>query len=160
VINRRAPRGVACKTRGQDGFAVLFSRRALSSPTTCRFIPALSEYPVTREQSKLDSDLTDHYPLPRTGLLARFAELAAKCRASPTRPHLRPTCGGPPRGRGFIRNETGFAERELPTAPPPPSLRSPSWDGKPPDQWIVRNFAELRTSWGQSKPSRHSPSRP
>src|SRR5215471_10653756 len=25
-----------------DGFAILLSRRALSSPTTCRFIPALS----------------------------------------------------------------------------------------------------------------------
>jgi hypothetical protein len=37
------PRHAACKTRGQDGFAALLSRRALSSPTTCRFIPALSE---------------------------------------------------------------------------------------------------------------------
>ena len=33
----------SCKTRGQDGFAVLLSCRALSSPTTCRFIPAHSE---------------------------------------------------------------------------------------------------------------------
>jgi hypothetical protein len=31
-----APRGVACKTRGQDGFAVILSCRALSFPTTCR----------------------------------------------------------------------------------------------------------------------------
>src|SRR5262250_2635524 len=46
-----APRGVACKTRGQDGFAGLLSRRALSSPTTCRFIPALSGSPVIRQQS-------------------------------------------------------------------------------------------------------------
>src|SRR5438309_8610132 len=38
-----APRGGACKTRGQDGFAALLSCRALSSPTTCRFIPAHSE---------------------------------------------------------------------------------------------------------------------
>ena len=35
-----------CKTRGQDGFAVLLSCRALSSPTTCRFIPAHSEWPT------------------------------------------------------------------------------------------------------------------
>src|SRR5437879_12006723 len=39
------PRDLACKTRGQDGFAAPFSCRALSSPTTCRFIPAHSEYP-------------------------------------------------------------------------------------------------------------------
>src|SRR5713101_8903209 len=45
------PRGVARKTRGQDGFAVLLSHRALSSPTTCRFIPALSESPTTRKSS-------------------------------------------------------------------------------------------------------------
>ncbi len=35
-----APRDAACKTRGQDGFAILLSCRALSSPTTSRFIPA------------------------------------------------------------------------------------------------------------------------
>src|SRR5712692_4787078 len=40
------PRDIACKTRGQDGFAALLSRRALSSPTTCRFIPALSGLPT------------------------------------------------------------------------------------------------------------------
>ena len=40
-----------CKTRGQDGFAVLLSCRALSSPTTCRFSPAHSVLPVTRPQS-------------------------------------------------------------------------------------------------------------
>src|SRR6266581_2841497 len=45
------PRDIACKTRGQDGFAVFLSCRALSSPTTCRFIPALSGLPVTRAQS-------------------------------------------------------------------------------------------------------------
>ena len=33
---------LACKTQGQDGVAVLLSCRALSSPTTCRFIPAHS----------------------------------------------------------------------------------------------------------------------
>src|SRR5207244_3760837 len=37
------PRDLACKTRGQDGFAAPFSCRALSSPS--RFIPAHSEYP-------------------------------------------------------------------------------------------------------------------
>src|SRR5262249_39275102 len=37
-----------CKTRGQDGFAVLLSCRALSCPTTCRFIPAHSDKPTTR----------------------------------------------------------------------------------------------------------------
>jgi hypothetical protein len=36
----------ARKTRGQDGFAFLLSCRALSSPTTCRFIPALSGWPT------------------------------------------------------------------------------------------------------------------
>jgi DNA polymerase IV len=30
---------------------LLFSRRALASPTTCRFIPALSEWPVIRSES-------------------------------------------------------------------------------------------------------------
>src|SRR5260370_39670222 len=44
------PRDIACKTRGQDGFAALLSRRALSSPTTCRFIPALSELPTIRPE--------------------------------------------------------------------------------------------------------------
>src|SRR6266705_628799 len=43
------PHDIACKTRGQDGFAALLSRRALSSPTTCRFIPALSVLPTIRE---------------------------------------------------------------------------------------------------------------
>jgi hypothetical protein len=98
----------------------------------------------------------------KTGLLGRFAELAAKGRASPTRPPFRPTCGdpGPLRQRELIRNATDSAERELPTAPPPPLPRSPSWGGKPLDRWIVRNFAELRTSWAQSKPSQHSLGRP
>ncbi len=40
-------RNAACKTRGQDGFAAFLSCRALSSPTTCRFIPALSELPTS-----------------------------------------------------------------------------------------------------------------
>src|SRR5437879_8726779 len=44
----RSPRDVPCKTRGQDGFAVLLSCRALSSPTTCRFIPAHSGWPTIR----------------------------------------------------------------------------------------------------------------
>src|SRR5207249_11726418 len=44
------PHGIACKTRGQDGFAPLVSRRALSSPTTCRFIPALSGWPTNRPE--------------------------------------------------------------------------------------------------------------
>jgi hypothetical protein len=39
------------KTQGQDGFAVLLSCRALSSPTTCRFIPAHSGLPVIRPES-------------------------------------------------------------------------------------------------------------
>src|SRR5262250_417526 len=46
-----ASRDVACKTRGQDGFATLLSRRALSSPTTCRFIPALSGLPTICSES-------------------------------------------------------------------------------------------------------------
>src|SRR5947208_4050340 len=47
---RPPPRDDDCKTRGQDGFAVPLSCRALSSPTTCRFSPAHSELPVTRAQ--------------------------------------------------------------------------------------------------------------
>src|SRR6266446_6621351 len=43
---------VPCKTRGQDGFATFLSCRALASPTTCRFIPALSGLPVTRQVGK------------------------------------------------------------------------------------------------------------
>src|SRR5438034_2080645 len=42
----KTPHGAPCKTRGQDGVAVLLSCRALSSPTTCRFIPAHSEWPT------------------------------------------------------------------------------------------------------------------
>jgi hypothetical protein len=42
-VAARIPRDIACKTRGQDGFAAFLSCWALSSPTTCRFIPALSE---------------------------------------------------------------------------------------------------------------------
>src|SRR5215510_6244271 len=45
---RLTPRDATRKTRGQDGFAVLLSCRALSSPTTCRFIPALGVLPRTR----------------------------------------------------------------------------------------------------------------
>ena len=40
---RQPPHDDPRKTRGQDGFAFL-SCRALSSPTTCRFIPALKHY--------------------------------------------------------------------------------------------------------------------
>src|ERR1022692_2672487 len=40
---RPAPRDAARKTRGQDGFATFLSCRALSSPTTCRFIPTHPE---------------------------------------------------------------------------------------------------------------------
>ena len=47
---RNAPHGGARKTRGQDGVAVLLSCRALASPTTCRFIPALSELPTIRPE--------------------------------------------------------------------------------------------------------------
>jgi hypothetical protein len=46
------PRDIACKTRGQDGFAAFLSCRALSSPTTCRFIPALSEWPTILESAR------------------------------------------------------------------------------------------------------------
>src|SRR5262245_31996276 len=45
---RAPPHDVTRKTRGQDGFAVLLSCRALSSPTTCRFIPALDVQPRSR----------------------------------------------------------------------------------------------------------------
>src|SRR5258707_4196403 len=43
-----APRGVACKTRGQDGFATPFPVGLLHPPTTCRLIPAHSALTVTR----------------------------------------------------------------------------------------------------------------
>ena len=46
------PRDGPCKIRGQDGFAVLLSCRALSSPTTCRFIPAHSESPTIQTRSR------------------------------------------------------------------------------------------------------------
>src|SRR5215468_6859591 len=45
---RAPPHDVTRKTRGQDGFAVLLSCKALSSPTTCRFIPALDVKPPNR----------------------------------------------------------------------------------------------------------------
>ncbi|MFN0164889.1 MAG: hypothetical protein ACKV22_00540, partial [Bryobacteraceae bacterium] len=42
------PRDDRRKTRGQDG-SLLLSCRALSSPTTCRFIPALGRPQVSEE---------------------------------------------------------------------------------------------------------------
>src|SRR5262252_401414 len=42
------PRDATRKTRGQNGFATLLFCRALSSPTTCRFIPAHSGLPTIR----------------------------------------------------------------------------------------------------------------
>src|SRR5215813_13053711 len=59
---RAPPRDVARKTRGQDGFAVLLSCRALSSPTTCRFIPALDVIPPNR---RLEARLTKRNSLVR-----------------------------------------------------------------------------------------------
>src|SRR5262245_11862664 len=50
---RAPPHDVARKTRGQDGFAVLLSCRALSSPTTCRFIPALDVLPRNRRLARM-----------------------------------------------------------------------------------------------------------
>jgi hypothetical protein len=44
-----ASRDAACKTRGQDRFAALLSRRALSSPTTYGIISALSGLPKNRK---------------------------------------------------------------------------------------------------------------
>ena len=58
------PRDVACKTRGQDGFATLLSCRALSSPPTRRFIPTLSGCAVIQELIASAS---------RTGALRRLA---------------------------------------------------------------------------------------
>ena len=51
---RPTPRDAARKTRGQDGFAGLLSCRALSSPTTCRFIPTLEGLPTIRTEPKSD----------------------------------------------------------------------------------------------------------
>jgi hypothetical protein len=44
---RMTPRGATRKTRGQDGFATSFPV-GTCTPTTCRFIPALSEWPVNQ----------------------------------------------------------------------------------------------------------------
>ncbi len=44
------PRDDPRKTRGQNGFAVLLSCRALSSHTTCRFSPAHYKWRVTRTE--------------------------------------------------------------------------------------------------------------
>jgi len=41
------PRDVTRKTRGQDGFAISFPA-GTCTPTTCRFIPAHSRWPVIR----------------------------------------------------------------------------------------------------------------
>jgi len=49
---RTAPHDPARKSRGQDGLAVLLSCRALSSPTTCRFIPAHSGLPTHRSEGR------------------------------------------------------------------------------------------------------------
>ena len=61
------PRDAACKTPGQDGFATLLSCRALSSPTTRRFIPTLSEYAVRTKplaRQTLRVRYSGHYGLP------------------------------------------------------------------------------------------------
>src|SRR6516162_6595725 len=50
-----SPRDDACKTRGQDGIRYFLSCRALASPTTCRFIPALSGLPATLSRMQLDA---------------------------------------------------------------------------------------------------------
>src|SRR6266704_1704594 len=52
------PHGAPCKTRGQDGVAVLLSCRALSSPTTCRFIPAHSGLPTLQVEGQDGDDFT------------------------------------------------------------------------------------------------------
>jgi hypothetical protein len=58
--------GAARKTRGQDGFATLLSCRALSSPTTCRFSPALSEWPTNgSDWSSEPSNQTKKIPAAR-----------------------------------------------------------------------------------------------
>src|SRR5712692_2950431 len=58
------PHDVPRKTRGQDGFAVLLSCRALSSPTTCRFIPAHSGLPTNRKLSAPLFPVRLHSPIP------------------------------------------------------------------------------------------------
>src|ERR1035438_7567187 len=63
------PRDAARKTRGQNGFATLLFRRALSSPTTCRFIPALSGCAVIQELGASAS---------RNEALRRLADYTAK----------------------------------------------------------------------------------
>jgi len=44
---------------------------AVGNPEVAILLVLTSGLPVTQAQSKFDSDLTDHGPLPRTGLLAR-----------------------------------------------------------------------------------------
>src|SRR5258707_11334798 len=72
------PHDAARKTRGQDGFAVLLSCRALSSPTTCRFIPAHSELPTIRTVAE-SGDLSDVFVL-------RSAEFLGESDEEPFRP--------------------------------------------------------------------------
>src|SRR5262245_66346743 len=52
---RAPPHDATRKTRGQDAFAVLLSCRAFSSPTTCRFIPALDVIPPNRKPNRYDA---------------------------------------------------------------------------------------------------------
>jgi hypothetical protein len=80
---RSTPRDAARKTRGQDGFATLLSCRALSSPTTCRFSPALDGLPTARTElstvavARLDQTNQQLYPPIVDSLSVRAVSLGA-----------------------------------------------------------------------------------
>jgi hypothetical protein len=59
---RMTPRDVTRKTRGQDGFATSFPAGPFT-PTTCRFIPALSGLAVTRLKTNISLPFAIHIHL-------------------------------------------------------------------------------------------------
>src|SRR6266436_7516363 len=99
-----ASRDVACKTQGQDGFATLLSRRALSSPTTCRFIPALSGLPTSTRNCVTE---TIEKPEPIHDHLAYSLSIGCCLFSSPTLARAeRPIVGSCPLS-GFIDSYRG-----------------------------------------------------
>src|SRR5262245_62792831 len=99
---RATPHGVARKTRGQNGFAVLLSCRALSSPTTCRFIPALDVLSRSR---------TSEFMAPAGRLASSVLGKVYICEVNPFSGPI----GGAVPGQGTLRAKTaqaGFRRKE------------------------------------------------
>src|SRR5262245_32342354 len=96
---RATPHDGARKTQGQDGYAALLSCRALSSPTTFRFIPALAVLPPCRRSAaQIDS--------PKS--LVRHTDNTSTEVAQPSVKHL-------PDGLGFglsSQHDSGFQEND------------------------------------------------